>query len=575
MKYRLIGQDEASLANIFRNRGLKSTDILGVTEKALHNPFLMKNMEKAVDKVKEHLDKESLIVIQQDPDADGYTSTALFYQYIKRVAPDASLVVLIHEGKAHGIDLKSVMNLIEDETVMANYNSVLVVSPDASSNEHDVHKKLFDLGIDVVILDHHEAESYSPYAVMVNPSLDDYPNKNISGVGVTQKFAKGFDIKYGYDYAEDYYDLVAVGMIADMIEITTPETIFMVQKGMSNVNNEFLKALYQKQAYSMKGAVTPTGISFYISPMINAVTRTATLEEKLMVCKALCNQTKVEVPSTKRGKKEGDTEDMHEQTVRIMANIKSRQGREVDKAINIVESIIEEQELDKNQLIVIDAQHQFSKDFNGLIANKIMAEKQKPVLLGNSTNGILGGSGRTYDKSDLPDLRGFLNESGIVNFAEGHAAAHGFGVNVDRVPELVNYANEKLAGLDFTPNYRVDFTMQYSKIDLAFLEQLTQLSPYWARGIEEPFFLIKDVPVSCKEVEISGDFDSNTLKITKSGFTAMKFRLPDDKVQAFVDNEQVVMDLIGRVSINEYRGKKSLTIFMEDFEVKRTQTFYF
>lgn len=571
MIYTLIGENQKDLAQVFKNRGLNYGDIMGVTDKAVLPPDSMKHMKEAVETVHSHLERDSIIYIQQDPDADGMTSTAALYQYLKTAYPKARLIVGIHEGKQHGIDVENVHRLIEEGKDIR-----LIIAPDASSNEHDIHEEFKASGIDVVVLDHHDAESYSPFAVMVNPQLDDYANKNISGVGVVLKFAQLFDKMYGFEHSSDYYDLAAVGMIGDMIEITTPETVFIVQKGMSNVKNPFLKALYAKQAYSMKNSVTPIGISFYIVPLMNAVTRAATMEEKALVLEAMLTFEDYDVPSTKRGAKEGDTETLCEQAVRIMANIKARQDREVQKAMDALEQKIEAENLNQHQLLIIDAEGKYSKDYTGLIANKIMAKFQKPTLIGSIHDGEnLAGSGRSYDKSSLPDLKSFLQESGIMNFAEGHGAAHGFSVHKDKIPALLEYANRELVDLDFTPRYLVDFEFDYATLDYQFLESITNLDKYWAKGFEEPYILFKNIPVPKKAVDISGSFDSHTLKITLPNIDFLKFRVPTEDVQPFNKNELTRINVIGRVSMNEYQGKKKLQVFVQDFEVSSAQAFYF
>lgn len=572
MKYKLLGNNEKTLEQIFNNRGVPLSNIIGVTQYDVPDPFLLKNMEEAVKLLHKHIKNGSWIYIQQDPDADGMTATALLFQYIKKCYPDfKNLVVGIQQGKQHGIDLKS----IEDLEKEAEITVQLVIAPDASSNEPKVHKALKDDGKDVLVLDHHEADGYSPYAVVVNPSLDDYPNKKISGVGVVHKFVKAFDILHGFDYSEDFYDLNAVGLIGDMIEVITPEAVYITQRGMKEIKNPFLKALYAKQDYSMKGNITPTGISFYIVPLLNATVRAGSPEEKKMVLEAMLCQEDFDVPSKKRGAKEGDTESMCEQAVRIMGNIKARQGRVVEKAIELVEKKIVDENLNDNQLLVIDTENQIAKELTGLIANKVMNKYQKPTLIGSSNGKVLAGSGRGYDKSSLPDLRGFLNASGLVNYAEGHASAHGFSVDVSKLDSLLAHSNKELANLDFTPQHLVDFEWDYSELDYVFLEELTRLGNYWARGLDEPYFVIKNIPVQKSATEITGDFDSRFLKIVLPAITLVKFGNPMEKVAPFTKNQMTRIDVVGRVAINEYQGTKTLQVFMEDFEVVGSQKFYF
>lgn len=576
MKYELIGKNEASLGQIFENRNIPIGNIMGVNSTAVIDPTRLKNMDKAVELVKRHIDNQSLIYIQQDPDADGVTSTALLALYLKKAHPEVSdrLYIGVQEGKQHGFDRNNILTL--EEQIGATFD--LVIAPDASSNEHELHKELSEGGRDVLVLDHHDADSYSPYATMVNPQLDDYPNKNISGVGVVMKFAQLYDIKFGFDHSSDYYDLVAVGIIGDMIEITTPETVYMIQRGMSQVKTPFLKALYAKQAYSMKNSITPIGISFYVVPLINGMVRAGTQDEKLLMLQASIADEDFDVPSTKRGNKPGDTETICDQAVRIMTNVKSRQGREVDKAIAVIEDTIETNKLNENQLIVVNAEHAFDKGYTGLIANKIMAKYQKPTLIGSVSRGALAGSGRSYDKSSLPDLKSFLQDSGIVNYAEGHGAAHGFSVDEVRIPELLEYSNRELADLDFTPKYLVDFEIDFAEIDgdmMEFLKEIVNLSKYWAKGFDEPYFVIKNLPVGKDDIEIAGDFDSHFIKIKKGALEYLKFRVETKDIQPFLENGLTRINLVGRVAENEFQGKKSLQVFMEDFEVAGSQAFYF
>ena len=210
LRYDLIGNNSDDIYNIFKNRGVNPDSVMKLNESALHDPFLMKNMKEAVELIHHYIENDDrLIAIQQDPDADGLTSTALMFMYLTDCYPELHkrLRVFIQPGKAHGIQVNVLKELIAKGDEFC-----LVIAPDCSSNEEDVHKEIKDLGIEVVVLDHHDADKYSEHATMVNISLDDYPNKNLSGVGVCQKFAKAYDEAYGFEFADKYYDLVAVGI---------------------------------------------------------------------------------------------------------------------------------------------------------------------------------------------------------------------------------------------------------------------------------------------------------------------------------------------------------------------------
>lgn len=569
MKVEIIsGNSAKSIEDVFKNRGVLMADILLTDEGDILDPFLLTNMEKAVEMLHKHLEEGSTIYIQQDSDADGMTSMAVCHQYIKRISPETEIIVGIHSGKQHGIDL---------EEVGKHEEVSLVIAPDASSNEHEKHEELKERGIDVIVLDHHEADRYTDNAVIVNPGLDDYPNKNISGVGVTQKFARAYDLKYigNTDISDSMYDLVAIGKIADMIEINTRESVQMVQKGLEKINNLFLKELYNKQDYSLKGKRTPVGVSFYIAPMLNAVARAATQEEKRLVVEAMVALEEYDVPSTKRGAKEGDTETIQGQAVRVMGNIKSRQGRQVDRAIKDIEEKIEKDSLLDNKILIVDTEGEIPKEFTGLVANKLMAEHQRPVLIGSHNKGQFGGSGRSYDKSSLPDLRGYLNRTGLVTFAEGHPSAHGFGIDSELVGALIERSNKDLVDLDFSPIHRVDFEwdVESEGIDTDILNEVASLEPYWAKGLEEPLFYLKNVKVT--EREIAGNFDNRWMKFSVGGVDFLIFRMSEEAIQPFLETKMNMVNLVGRVQESTYKGETKVQFFISELEPIKSQLFYF
>lgn len=579
MKTNIIGVNDPSILNIFKNRGVNPDSIFRLDEKALLDPFLIKNMEKAIDVVNEVITKsDGVIFIEEDADADGYSSTSLIYDYLTTCYPKekSRFGILIHEEKSHGIQHKEVLKLVESGVKVD-----MVIAPDCSSNEEDVHKILEDANVRVVVLDHHDADKYSSYAsAMVNPFLDDYPNKKLSGVGVCQKFADAYDRKFGFNFSKDYFDLVAIGMIGDMIEVNTLESIYMVQEGMSNINSSFLKSVYKVQSYSIGDQVTPMGIAFYVTPLINAVTRVGTIEEKVLVTKAMTTKEFLDVPSSKRGSTENDTEILQEQAVRIMTNIKSRQARSITKAMNDLEGQITAGNLNENKMVMLDTGGNYPASFNGLIANKFMQSFQKPVLVGNKMideegREVFKGSARGSEKSALPKLKTFLNESDKVIYAEGHEPAHGFSIQADKKEELVNYFNEELKDLVFEPVFSLDFEIEHKDLSFDILEEITRYATFWTRGLEEPMFLIKNVPVSKDQVTISGGFDSQIVNINQGDLRYLQFGVETEKAHKLTKNEQSFVDIVGKVNIKTYKGETFFQIMMEDFEIKGAQKYFF
>src|SRR5690606_38688996 len=209
------------LATVFQNRGIKPEDVEWYKNPT---PFeydgsTMKNMKEALDLVIKH--KDNKIFLPLDKDMDGLTSGALFIMALKRHYPEVD-IHWAHQKphRKHGIDL----SLIPEDVS-------LVVAIDGGSNDFKQHRILKEQGIDVIVLDHHPASHYSTDALVVNPQLDDYENKEISGVGVAYKFAQELDKRFNTNYADDYLDLTSVGMIGDAMDTSSKETRWLIQKG--------------------------------------------------------------------------------------------------------------------------------------------------------------------------------------------------------------------------------------------------------------------------------------------------------------------------------------------------------
>lgn len=133
---------------------------------------------------------------------------------------DSKFYYGFHNGKVHGINI----DLIPE-------NVGLVIAPDSSSNDYDIHKELAEKGIDVLVIDHHQAERVSEYACVVNNQLCSYPTKSLSGVGMVYKVCQRFDEIRGSNDADMFLDLVALGLIADMMSLKDFETHHLITKG--------------------------------------------------------------------------------------------------------------------------------------------------------------------------------------------------------------------------------------------------------------------------------------------------------------------------------------------------------
>ena len=578
MKYKLIAKPNKNyspMQQILVNRGIDVKDIehyLKTSDADILNPDLLDNMVEGVKRLVSAIKNQEKMFLIVDCDADGFTASAALVNYIYKVFPSAMdlLSIQLHEGKEHGIEEKWLEEIVANE-----YK--LVICPDASSNDYNQHKFLKDNGIDVLVLDHHDAEEVSENAIIINNQLSDYPNKTLSGVGIVYKFCSKIDELMKIKEADTILDLVSLGMIADMMDMRNFETKHLIQKGLTRIENPFFKALVERQAYSIGETVTPIGVAFYIAPLINATIRVGTQNEKEVMFKAMLNHCAYDmIPSTKRGEK-GKTETIVTQAVRNATNVRNRQKKARDNGFEYVEQIIAANNLDKNKIIVVQVSEDLDKNLTGLIANQLMAKYQKPVLLVRETDeGLLQGSARGYDKSELKDLKSFLLESGFMEYAEGHAAAMGVGIYKDKVNALVDYSNTVLANYDFSACYDVDYEYMSNDFKAQDIIDIGSMKSLWGKGVDEAMVVIKGIKITSNNITLMSANKNPTIKITlQNGTSLIKFGASQAEFESLKSSGYTEIDVIGTCAINEWQGMITPQILIKDYEVVGKQDYYF
>ena len=579
MEYQLIapriplGRLLTAVEQVLANRGIAPENVehyLNTTDEDILSPMLIMNIEEGVKVLIKHIAQGDKVLVQIDSDCDGYTSAAALINYLNRLFPgfvQTNVYYRIHTGKQHGILLETIPEDVK-----------LVIAPDSSSNDYEEHQKLKANGVDVLVIDHHEADKISENAVIINNQLCDYPTKSLSGVGMVYKFCSYMDELLNVDYADDYLDLVALGMVADMMDLRDYETRHLITRGLENIRNPYFKGMVDKQAYSLKDGISPIGVAFYIAPYVNATIRMGTQEEKLMLFESMLDYRGYElVPSTKRGCK-GQQETRVEQACRNCTNIKNRQTKARDAALENIERIIKEKNLLENKILAIKLDT-FAADRNltGLIANQLMAKYQRPVLLLNKTADGWEGSGRGYDKSRFDNLREFLKDSGMIMYAEGHANALGVGITDEWFNSFIEYSNRELAEFDFTPCYKVDFIFSGSDFRGMDIVEIAELKSLWGQGVDEPLVAIEHINVYAGNVVLMSPDKSPTLKITlPNGTSLIKFKSSQEEYEKLrSETGCITINVVGKCERNVWNGTVTPQIIIEDYEIVGEQKYYF
>ena len=553
--------DNNFFSNFLKERHIKDLEqFLRPTEKELYDFMLLDNIVTAANCLIKHVKNNDNIFIQIDSDTDGYTSAAIIYLYMKKMNPSLCIDWRVHDGKQHGLILDTIPE-----------GTQLVIAPDSSSNDYEQHKALKEAGIDVIVLDHHMSDGgYSKDAIVVNNQLsENYPNKSLCGAGVTYKFCCCLDNLLNMNYAKELIDLAAVGMVGDMMELCDLETRYIVNTGLNNITNYGLVTMIEKQSYSMGNKVTPIGIAFYIVPLINALIRVGTQEEKEILFKAFIDPLAI-VPSTKRGHKEGDTETACGQAVRVCTNAKNRQDRTKLKVFETLDFKIQKMELDQHKIIIVEVEdtEEFDNTLTGLVAMQLVTKYKKPVcVVRENPDGYLRGSARGISHGPIPDLRQFFIDSGYFEYAVGHPNAHGVSIHKKDLDNFIKYADEKLKDVDFNENiYEVDLVVKGDNPYLSdIVTSLGGLSEIWGQGMEEPLIVIENIHLSKNDVQAIGS-KGDTVKFTVNGITYIKFK-DEDLLEKLTENLTMNVTILGRANLNEFMGNITPQIFIDNYEI--------
>ena len=522
-----------------------------------------------------HLHENSNILFLVDADCDGFTSSAILWLYIKSIFPAAKLNFTVHEHKQHGLSDK-----IDWISYKNEYN--LIICPDAASYDIDCHEQLMEMGIDCLVLDHHEQQyddsgkpiiSNFPNTIIINNQLSPkYDNKSLCGAGVVYKFCEVLDDTLGVELSHNFLDLVALGEIADVMDRTNTETNYLMLEGLSYINNKGFQVLLESQSFKKKKkavfpwkGLTPIDIAFYIAPLINAITRVGSLEEKEAMFYCFIEPDK-QLQSTKRGAKIGDIETAAEQTARVGKNAKARQDKLKEKAIDLIDFKIQKEDLLSNNIIFVelDSTDNIPQELTGLVAMAIVSKYHKPCMIGrrNTKNEIQGSIRSDGNFAGLPSFKAFLEDSGLMLYVAGHDAAAGWGIKSNKIDSLLNYANTKLNAKDFENCYTVDYILDASDNNSDLLELIGSHPELFGNHIDEVKFIIKNIPLSTV-MPMGANKDS--MKINYNGIDYVRFK-DADFVEEVMNNRLQKLTVYGRANINTFAGRTTIQVFCDDYQ---------
>lgn len=540
-----ISDNDSVLEKVAKIRGIKDINrFLNPTVEEMFDPYLIKNIEEASNRIILALKRGENILASADPDADGVTALAIMFRYLKNYT-DKIDYIYGERNDGHGIhemtklkeNYKDVVkdereNLSEEEIkrdlrMKENIRKIeecdLLILIDSSSNDTKTCKIIAEeMGKEIIVLDHHAIERENPYVLLVNPQQDgdEYPNKFLSGAGVVFKLLQVMEDTLGEVDPFQYMDLVAVGMYADIMRIDVLENRFMIMYGLRNIKNVGLARI-------LKGGKVDTfkincdAIGFTIAPLINGSARMGEL--KLAIDILLTD------------------DDNEAKKLRLKMQKLNDKRKELQK--DIVEQYMKKVDTSQKVLIVLDEQS--SKGFNGIVSQQLSEAYKRPVIVGRIHKGTASGSFRSYNGFDL---KKFLNESGLVKESQGHPQAGGFVIDESNLTDLIAYIDSNLPDLNEEEPY-VTYDVEIDVNDVPdYVSAMEQLNLLTGNGF--PKVIVKVMGISVESVDCIGA-TQETVKIkTFDSLELIKFKVNDKYASDIGVFDEI--EAVGKLSINEF-----------------------
>ena len=572
-------------AKLFYNRGCKSVaearSFLENEESVLHDPFLMADIEPAVNRIKRAVEQGEKIVIYGDYDVDGVTAVSTLYLYLKTLGADIDYYIPRREGEGYGVSCAAIDRL-------SDLGVGLIVTVDTGITANDEVEYAMSRGIDMVITDHHECRPELPDAcAVVNPHRPDcqYPFKELAGVGVVFKLVCAYESVLCREkgipeidglrrVSKEYADLTAIGTIADVMPIVDENRLIVAyglklisettRKGLEALievatsKNETVKPVVQTSSVKTqpkKRKITSNFIGFGIAPKINAAGRISNASKAVELLLADSDEKAWE---------------MAQELCEINRQRQIEENRIAEQAYKKIEQT---HDFENDKVIVIEDDN-WNQGIIGIVASRITEKYGLPSILISFDGATRGypspddsgkGSGRSVKGMNLVNAMNYCQEQ-LCKYG-GHELAAGLTIERDKIDEfrrkINEYADKYLGDEQIVVQIEVDCEVEASDLTLQQAAELYRLEPF---GVANPVptFVLRNAQI-VKIISI-GAGKHTKLVVAKDGITAnaVYFGMPSSKISLLEGNE---IDIAFNLDINEYQNVKSVQMIVQDIKL--------
>ncbi len=564
------------IAKILINRGIDTQiDIrkfMRASLEDLYDPFLMKDMEKSTDLVRLAIENKEKIVVYGDYDADGVTSTVIMYKALKHCGAQVEYYVPDRENEGYGINSDRIRKLKQQ-------GFGVILTCDNGIAAYDQVKLAKDLGMTVIITDHHELAfeedesgvrtfKIPPADAVINPKQNEcnYPFKHLCGAGIAFKFAQALYMKLEIksEFLQEFIEIAGIGTICDVVDLVSENRIIAKNSlGMlTNTKNLGLKYLKEILGINEK-EIKSYHIGFQIGPCINATGRldTAALSVELLIC---------------------EEEDRAKELAKILFDLnKIRQDMTTENVEDVIKLI--ENSTYKNDKVLVIYKDTIHESIAGIVAGRVRETFNVPTIILTKGKDNPKGSARSIEEYNLFDE--LIKCEELLEKFGGHPMAAGLSIKEENIEELREKLNKicSLTDEDIEPKVRIDQRMPLGKINYEIIQELELLEPF-GKGNPSPLLAEKNIPIL--RIDILGK-NPNTLKIkclmpglnkTIDGICfnrvdefieMIKDRYGEDHMSYLTKPKGLKLDIIFSPGVNEYNGNKSIQLKILEFKLSK------
>lgn len=533
------------LAMLMNIRGLDDAahlrEFLGEGE-PLSDPFLLKDMDKAAARITRAVDNMEKIAVYGDYDADGVTSTAMLYSYLETRGADVIFYIPQREGEGYGMNIGAVEYLKEQGVT-------LIVTVDNGISSVQEVARANEIGIDVVVTDHHRPQEILPDAVAVVDAYrpdDTSPYKHFSGVGIAFKLLMALEDGAGdvEDLLEAYSDLAAIGTIGDIVPLTG-ENRTLIRAGLERLSQSDrpgVQALLENAGVAGK-ALTSTNVAFTLVPRINATGRMGAPERAVRLLIS------------------GYEEEAEVLSEEICADNEERRRVEAEIA-EAAFADIEAKGYMKDRVVVVDGEN-WHHGVIGIVASRVTERCGKPCMIISRGETEAKGSGRSIEGFSLFEAICACGDL-LIKFG-GHPMAAGITLkpeNIEAFRKRINqYAAEHFPQMP-TQTVTLDCKLNPAALSVSMAQSLTQLEPF-GNGNPQPVFGLFNMELSNVTPVGGGGHLRLTLEKNGAVITAMRFNTKPEELPYHIGDK---IDLAVQLEAREFRGQPSLTVIVRDMK---------